>query len=134
MLSEIEVSEVEELISVIKQSNATTKNASSSSENYEVTEQIDQSNELVPSPDLKLAAEDETLTSEVKAVDKPRTVEEIENTPPKLSGGFHWSDVNKNGWISPDEVLHFIDLLFEGESLRNVEDIQSLIDYYFDQE
>jgi hypothetical protein len=134
MLSEIEVSEVEELISVIKQSNATTKNASSSSENYEVTEQIDQSNELAPSSNPKLATEDEALTAEVKAVDKPRTVEEIENTPPKLSGGFHWSDVNKNGWISPDEVLHFIDLLFEGESLRNVEDIQSLIDYYFDQE
>jgi hypothetical protein len=63
-----------------------------------------------------------------------RTVEEIKNAPPKVSGGFHWADVNKNGMISPDEVLHFIDALFEGESEKNVEDIQNLIDYYFDQD
>jgi len=63
-----------------------------------------------------------------------RTIEEIKNTPPKVSGGFHWADVNKNGMISPDEVLYFIDALFEGESEKNVEDIQNLIDYYFDQE
>ncbi|MCF8459660.1 MAG: hypothetical protein K9G46_02965 [Flavobacteriales bacterium] len=63
-----------------------------------------------------------------------RTMEEIKNAPPKVSGGFHWADVNKNGMISPDEVLHFIDALFEGESEKNVEDIQNLIDYYFEQE
>lgn len=63
-----------------------------------------------------------------------RTKEEIEDTPPKISGEFLWADVNKNGWISPDEVLYFIDLLFEGEAERTVEDIQNLIDYYFDQE
>lgn len=63
-----------------------------------------------------------------------RSVEEIENTPPKQTGGFHWADVNQNGWISPDEVLYFIDMLFEGESEQTVEDIQNLIDYYFDQE
>jgi hypothetical protein len=63
-----------------------------------------------------------------------RTVEEIKNAPPKVSGGFHWADVNKNGMISPDEVLHFIDALFEGESEKKVEDIQNLIDYYFEQE
>ena len=61
-------------------------------------------------------------------------MEEIKNTPPKASGGFHWADVNKNGMISPDEVLHFIDALFEGGSEKNVEDIQNLIDYYFEQE
>ncbi|MDB4655902.1 hypothetical protein OAE48_03545 [Flavobacteriales bacterium] len=65
---------------------------------------------------------------------KTPTIEEIENTPPKVSGGYHWADLNSNGWISPDEVLHFIDLLFEGEAVRTVEDIQNLIDYYFDQE
>ena len=63
-----------------------------------------------------------------------RTVEDINNTPPKESGGFHWADVNKNGMISPDEVLYFIDALFEGESKKTVDDIQNLIDYYFDQE
>ena len=65
---------------------------------------------------------------------KTPTTEEIENTPPKVSGGYHWADLNSNGWISPDEVLHFIDLLFDGEAVRTVEDIQNLIDYYFDQE
>jgi len=63
-----------------------------------------------------------------------RSVEEIKNAPPKVSGGFHWADVNKNGMISPDEVLYFIDALFEGESKKTVDDIQNLIDYYFDQE
>lgn len=63
-----------------------------------------------------------------------RSVEDIKNAPPKASGGFHWADVNKNGMISPDEVLYFIDALFEGDSEKNVEDIQNLIDYYFDQE
>ena len=67
-------------------------------------------------------------------VDKPRTIAEIENTPPKESGGFMWADLNENGMISPNEVLHFIDLLFEGEPVRTVTDIQNLIDYYFDQE
>ena len=79
----------------------------------------------------------EESTVESASVNKPKrtpTIEEIENTPEKVSGGFHWADVNENGWISPDEVLHFIDLLFEGESVRTVGDIQNLIDYYFDQE
>ena len=76
-------------------------------------------------------------TDEPASLNRPKrtpTIEEIENTPEKVSGGFHWADVNENGWISPDEVLHFIDLLFEGESVRTVGDIQNLIDYYFDQE
>lgn len=58
----------------------------------------------------------------------------FEETKPKETGGYHWADLNKNNWISPDEVLFFIDLLFEGEADRSVEDIQNLIDYYFDQE
>jgi hypothetical protein len=62
------------------------------------------------------------------------TIEKIENSEPKKTGKFHWADLDGDGMISPTEVLHFIDLLFEGESERNVEDIQFLIDYYFDQE
>jgi opacity protein-like surface antigen len=58
----------------------------------------------------------------------------IEESQPKETGAFSWADLNKNNWISPDEVLHFIDELFEGDGLRTVEDIQELIDYYFDQE
>lgn len=59
---------------------------------------------------------------------------EITNQPPKESTGFMWADLNKDNWISPGEVLHFIDLLFEGEPVRSVQDIQNLIDYYFDQD
>ena len=58
----------------------------------------------------------------------------IEDSEPKETGDFSWADLNKNNWISPNEVLHFIDLLFEGDAIRTVEDIQELIDYYFDQE
>lgn len=61
-------------------------------------------------------------------------IESIEESQPKETGDFSWADLNKNNWISPDEVLHFIDLLFEGDAVRTVEDIQELIDYYFDQE
>ncbi len=75
-----------------------------------------------------------TRTERAPEKKSTRTVEEIRNTPPKLSTGFHWADVNKNGMISPDEVLYFIDTLFEGEGEKTVEDIQNLIDYYFDQE
>jgi hypothetical protein len=61
-------------------------------------------------------------------------LETIEASEPKKTGAYHWADLNKDEWISPNEVLHFIDLLFEGEAERSVEDIQNLIDYYFDQE
>lgn len=59
---------------------------------------------------------------------------DLSNTKPKETSTFHWADLDGSGLISPDEVLHFIDLLFEGEGERSVEDIQNLIDYYFDQE
>lgn len=60
-------------------------------------------------------------------------LETIEQMPDKNVGDYHWADLNRNGRISPDEVLHFIDLLFEGTSERTVTDIQNLIDQYFDQ-
>lgn len=59
---------------------------------------------------------------------------DLSKTKPKETSTFHWADLDGSGLISPDEVLHFIDLLFEGEGERSVEDIQNLIDYYFDQE
>lgn len=90
------------------------------------------SKELVTSSDTESLQKANTATP--KATEKPRSIEEIENTPPKETGGFMWADINDDGWISPNEVLHFIDLLFEGEAVRTVEDIQNLIDYYFDQE
>lgn len=80
----------------------------------------------------------EKQTSEVITTKEPGVVnhsmEDIKNAAPKESGDFHWADLNQNGMIAPDEVLYFIDLLFEGEAVRSVEDIQTLIDYYFEQE
>ncbi len=74
------------------------------------------------------------LHSENKPVAKQTTLSDIEASQQKPNGDFHWADLNKNGWISPEEVLHFLDLLFEGEPDRKVGDIQNLIDYYFEQE
>ncbi|MBI1286014.1 MAG: hypothetical protein GC178_00375 [Flavobacteriales bacterium] len=59
---------------------------------------------------------------------------DLSGAQPKETSTFHWADRDGSGLISPDEVLYFIDLLFEGEGERSVEDIQNLIDYYFDQE
>lgn len=95
-------------------------------------------------PDPESSTSDESSLEETPSsnqaenVDNTATstfnIESIEDTEPKESGQFSWADLNKDKWISPDEVLHFIDLLFEGEAVRTVEDIQELIDYYFDQE
>jgi len=87
--------------------------------------------------DEQESAREVTLEAESTTDDKLNvntSIEEIESAPPKISGNFHWADLNGNGMISPDEVLHFIDLLFEGEPDRGILDIQNLIDYYFDQE
>jgi hypothetical protein len=57
------------------------------------------------------------------------------DSEPKLSSGdFHWADLDKNGYISAEEVLHCIDRLFDGDAEFTVEDIQNLIDFYFDQD
>lgn len=62
------------------------------------------------------------------------TLTELEKAPPKATGTFYWADRDKNGLVSASEVLFFIDQLFEGDGKLTVEDIQNLIDYYFDQE
>lgn len=62
------------------------------------------------------------------------TLSELEKTSPKATGSFHWADRDKNGKITATEVLYFIDSLFDGDGSLSVEDIQNLIDYYFDQE
>jgi hypothetical protein len=72
--------------------------------------------------------------SKGKNINTSTSIEMLENSSPKKTGNFHWADLDSDGMISPIEVLHFIDLLFEGDGERTVEDIQLLIDYYFDQE
>ncbi|MCB9186355.1 MAG: SHOCT domain-containing protein [Flavobacteriales bacterium] len=142
--------------------NLANQNIISQSQKQELIERISpiSSEELATSKSLKGSNSDATQTAEgINAAisgqkeqsakpstagssepdkTKPKTRdlsrESIQDTKPKETGGYHWADLNKNNWISPDEVLHFIDLLFEGEADRSVEDIQNLIDYYFDQE
>lgn len=95
-----------------------------------------QSDEMKSSISAINQGADQPNSDNSKAKESSATVsiEKIENSAPKKTGSFHWADLNDDGMISPTEVLHFIDLLFEGESARTVEDIQFLIDYYFDQE
>jgi hypothetical protein len=62
------------------------------------------------------------------------TLADLKEAEPKLSGAFHWADRDKNGYISAEEVLYFIDQLFEGDGKLTIEDIQNLIDFYFDQD
>jgi hypothetical protein len=85
-------------------------------------------------PDISETAENSTDKPDNQKPKKGFDIESIEDSEPKESGRFSWADLNQDNWISPNEVLHFIDLLFEGEAVRTVEDIQELIDYYFDQE
>jgi len=73
-------------------------------------------------------------TKSGKATANQLNIGDISETEPKKTGDYHWADLNEDEWISPNEVLHFIDLLFEGGAVRSVEDIQNLIDYYFDQD
>ena len=84
-----------------------------------------------------ISESNQALVSENQQIDDKKDIfslESIAESEPKQTGTFLWADLDKNNWISPSEVLHFIDLLFEGEAVRSVSDIQDLIDYYFDQE
>jgi len=58
---------------------------------------------------------------------------EAEKVGAKDVSVFHWADRDKSGKITPDEVLFYIDQLFEGSGELSVGEIQDLIDYYFEQ-
>lgn len=140
ILSELkeEITELESRVKTIQDPILASENAPSP--NDQTTEdKVAVSKEAASTKDetgknQKEASSTTDKAKEGTTVKSKRSVEEIENAPPKQSGDFHWADVNNNGWISPDEVLYFIDALFEGESEKTVVDIQNLIDYYFDQE
>ena len=72
--------------------------------------------------------------AEMNAIDLIDKMMEIESVEPKIAGSYHWADLNEDRYISADEVLHFIDLLFDGESKYTVPMIHELIEYYFDQD
>lgn len=77
---------------------------------------------------------DQRNKGRVKGTPDNITLSDLEAAGPRTSGAFHWADRDKNGYISANEVLYFIDQLFDGDGSLKVEDIQDLIDYYFDQE
>ena len=59
---------------------------------------------------------------------KPSTGSGFINSPE-----FKIADANKDGYLSVDEIMSGIDLFFEGETELNVEKINKLIDYFFEQ-
>lgn len=73
-------------------------------------------------------------TSAEAETDILEAMEGFEGTEPKEVGDYHWADINQDRYISSAEVLHFIDLLFDGGSEYDVPMIHSLIEYYFDQD
>lgn len=67
-------------------------------------------------------------------IDLLEAIDGFDGTEPKEVGDYHWADINQDRYISSTEVLHFIDLLFDGGSEYDVPMIHSLIEYYFDQD
>lgn len=101
----------------------------------EPSESVTKTEEARPTDNTQVTERVEQPSSDKKPVDLTAiTSINIQDVPPKETATFHWADLDNSGMITPDEVLHFIDQLFEGEGERSVEDIQNLIDYYFDQE
>lgn len=97
--------------------------------------EIDSENQEQTSGLASADVESVTVETESGKTNPPQlNIGDISETEPKKTGEYHWADLNQDEWISPNEVLHFIDLLFEGGAVRSVEDIQNLIDYYFDQD
>jgi hypothetical protein len=54
-------------------------------------------------------------------------------TGKKIPADFEAADLNKDGYISADEITKTIDGFFEGESSFTVEKINKLIDFFFEQ-
>ncbi|MES2133966.1 MAG: hypothetical protein V4506_16560, partial [Bacteroidota bacterium] len=51
----------------------------------------------------------------------------------KIPAEFIPADINKDGYISAKEITQTIDSFFEGDSSFNVEKINRLIDFFFEQ-
>lgn len=72
-----------------------------------------------------------TYLKEIEAKAKGNTVKP--NAASKLPVDFQPADYNKDGFISADEITKTIDGFFEGLSSFNVEKINKLIDFFFEQ-
>ena len=51
----------------------------------------------------------------------------------KIPDEFLAADINKDGYISAKEITQTIDGFFEGDTTFNVEKINKLIDFFFEQ-
>ena len=72
-----------------------------------------------------------TYLKEVEAKAKENGVKP--GSTSKLPAEFQPADYNKDGYISAAEITQTIDAFFEGESAFNVEKINKLIDFFFEQ-
>lgn len=104
-------------------------------EENNVDDQLEEvADQEVESKNEPVAARDHTQTTAEAETDILEAMEGFEGTEPKEVGDYHWADINQDRYISSTEVLHFIDLLFDGGSEYDVPMIHSLIEYYFDQD
>jgi len=77
------------------------------------------------------AAPSLTYLKEVEAQSKQ--ISEKSGKVSKIPADFAAADLNKDGYISADEITKTIDSFFEGDSAFTVEKINRLIDYFFEQ-
>lgn len=64
---------------------------------------------------------------------KSKEVKAKTGTTSKIPAEFIPADINKDGYISAKEITQTIDSFFEGDSSFNVEKINRLIDFFFEQ-
>ena len=74
-----------------------------------------------------------TYLKEVEAKAKAKENGVKPGSTSKLPAEFQPADYNKDGYISAAEITQTIDAFFEGESAFNVEKINKLIDFFFEQ-
>ncbi|HXB41351.1 MAG TPA: hypothetical protein VNZ49_12470, partial [Bacteroidia bacterium] len=62
-----------------------------------------------------------------------KKVREANKTASKIPADLQAADLNKDGYISADEITKTIDAFFDGSSDFTVEKLNRLIDYFFEQ-
>jgi len=64
---------------------------------------------------------------------KAKAINKTGGKPGSIPADFQAADINKDGYISAEEITKTIDSFFEGESSFTVEKINKLIDFFFEQ-
>jgi len=68
-----------------------------------------------------------------KIEEEAKKVREANKTTSKIPADLQSSDLNKDGYISADEITKTIDAFFEGSNDFTVDKLNRLIDYFFEQ-